>query len=465
MKKFDLLLRNGMALLPSSAALENNLLNSNLNKISHTHPSKLLIEERVDIGISGGKISEIGSLSQEDAEKVIDCKGLHVLPGLIDTQVHFREPGMTHKEDIESGSRAALMGGMTAFFEMPNTKPATTTKELLLNKFELSKDRSHTHYAFYSGAEPGNLQTLKDLENISGSPGIKVFLGLSTGSLLIQSDAQLEEILRDTKSRIVFHSEDDDVLNQRRQVIRPGDVASHSEWRNVESALTSTKRILSMAKKLDRRVHILHVSTAEEMDFLESQKEWATVEVLPQHLYLSSPDCYERLGSFAQQNPPIREERHRLRILKALKDGLVDIVASDHAPHTKEEKEQPYPQSPSGMPGAQTLLPLMLNLVNQGEISLTHMTALMSEKPRQIFGIQNKGRIVLGGDADFTLVDMTKQRTIDQDWLQSKAGWSPFIGMKVTGWPQGVVLDGRIAMWDEEIVLPHRGRALEFQRS
>lgn len=454
MKKYDLLLRRGTALLP----------NSHFSEEISQHPQDLLTEAQVDIAIQSKKIVGIGSFQPEDFSQVIDCHGLHILPGVIDTQVHFREPGMTHKEDIESGSRAALMGGITAYFEMPNTKPSTTTQDLFHQKLTLSQSRAHTHYAYYYGADPSNLENLSQLELNKNSPGIKVFLGVSTGSLLIQSDEDLEQILKSTKTRIVFHSEDDALLNQRKHLIRPNDPSSHPEWRSAESALTSTKRILALAEKLNRQVHILHISTAEEMDFLQNKKKWATLEVLPQHLYLNAPDCYKKWGTFAQQNPPIRELRHRQRILQALKDGLVDIVASDHAPHTQEEKENPYPQSPSGMPGVQTLLPLMLDLVSKKEIRLTHMTALMTEKPKRIFGIQNKGRIEKGADADFTLVDMGKKRMIEKSWLQSKSPWSPFEGMEIQGWPQGVILAGRLAMWDDEIVLPHAGEAIEFNK-
>ncbi len=453
MKKYDLLLRRGTALLPRKSAT------------ASSHPRDLLQEEQIDIAIQQGKIVDLGTFSSEDSSHVIDCQGLHILPGVIDTQVHFREPGMTHKEDIESGSRAALMGGITAFFEMPNTKPPTTTTERLQEKMTLSKSRAHAHYAYYAGAEPENISALSHLEKEAHCPGIKVFLGLSTGTLLIQSDEQLEQILKSTNKRVVFHAEDDYILNDRKHFIRENDPTSHCEWRNAESALNATKRIVSTAERLNRKVHILHVTTEEEMDYLKNKKHLATVEVLPQHLYLHAPDCYQKLGTKAQQNPPIREERHRLRLLKALKEGTVDIVASDHAPHTLEEKEHPYPKSPSGMPGVQTILPLMLNLVSKGEITLAHMTALMTEKPKQIFGIKSKGRIEVGGDADFTLVDLSKKRIIEKEWLQSKSQWSPFVGMEVQGWPQGVILGGRLAMWDDEVILPHAGQPLNFEET
>lgn len=455
MEKIDLLLKNGTVLLPRKNAPQGH----------KALPQDLLEEVQADIAISGNKIVGIGSYSQQSSEHTIDCKGLHILPGLIDTQVHFREPGMTHKEDIESGSKAALYGGVTGFFEMPNTKPPTTNLQLLEDKLNLSKRRSHTHFAYYSGAEPKNLQQLAELERHPNSPGIKVFLGLSTGTLLLRSDEDLMKLLSLTKSRIVFHSEDDDVLDSRKSFIKENDPSSHPVWRDENSALTATKRILAAAEKLNRTVHILHVSTAEEMDFLSQKKKWATVEVLPQHLYLSAPECYQTHGTKAQQNPPIREARHRERLRRALREGLVDIVASDHAPHTLEEKANSYPKSPSGMPGVQTLVPLMLNLVSQGELSLPHFTALMTEKPKRIFKIKNKGRIEIGADADFTLVDMEKNRIIEQSWLKSKSPWSPFVGMEVKGWPQGVILNGRLAMWDDEMVLPHAGQAYEFEKS
>ena len=454
MKHFDLILKNGHVVLPKPSSPSGMM----------ALPQNLLDVIQTDVAVSNGKIVGLGSYSEQASEKIIDCKGLHILPGLIDTQVHFREPGMTHKEDIESGSRAALLGGVTGFFEMPNTKPSTTTKERLDEKIQLSHQRSHTHFAYYSGAEPANIPHLAELEKHPHSPGIKVFLGLSTGTLLLRTDEDLHRLLSSTQSRVVFHSEDDDVLDQRKSFIRDGDPSSHCVWRNEHSALAATQRILAAAEKLNRTVHILHISTAEEMDFLAKKKKWATLEVLPQHLYLSAPECYSKYGTKAQQNPPIRESRHRERLRRALKEGLVDIVASDHAPHTVEEKSQPYPKSPSGMPGVQTLVPLMLNLVSQKEISLPHFTALMTEKPKRIFKIRNKGRIELGADADFTLVDLKQTRVIEESWLQSKCPWSPFVGLQVQGWPRGVILNGHIAMWDDEITRPHSGQAMEFEK-
>jgi len=448
--RFNLILKNATVLLPDPAG-----------------PG--LRETRVDLGVHEGRIAKIGLDSQDSAEKVLDLKGLHILPGVIDSQVHFREPGLTHKEDLETGTRSAVLGGVTTIFEMPNTSPSTTTQEAFEDKLRRAHQRCHADYAFYIGAATENAADLGRLEALPHCAGVKIFMGSSTGSLLVEQEEVLEKILRSGHRRVIVHSEDEARLRERRSLaVDSGDVHMHPVWRDAESALISTQRLLRLARQTGRKVHVLHVSTGEEMDFLQKEKAQlpagaVSVEVLPQHLTLYAPDCYDRLKNYAQQNPPLREKRHYDRIWKALLDGTVDVIGSDHAPHTREEKERPYPQSPSGMPGVQTLVPVMLNHVNQGRLSLAHFTQLVTENPRRVFGIKNKGRIEIGYDADFTVVDMKKSRVIENSWIASRCGWTPFDGMKVQGWPTHTILRGQVVMENDVVVKPHQGQGVLFE--
>jgi len=441
---FDLILKNATVLVPNAQG-------------------PTLREEKLDLAVQNGLIAKIASSVNDSATRVLNLQGLHVLPGVIDSQVHFREPGLTHKEDLETGTRAAALGGVTSIFEMPNTSPSTTTKEAFEDKLHRAENRCHTHYAFFIGASAENADKLKELEMLPHCSGVKIFMGSSTGTLLVDNEAALEAILKSGHRRVIVHSEDEARLRERRSIAENSkDVHTHPVWRDVESAMISTQRLLRLARKAGRRVHVLHVSSGEEMDFLKTQKDIATVEALPQHLTLYAPDCYDRLKNFAQQNPPIREKRHMDRIWQAVLDGTVDVIGSDHAPHTKEEKERPYPQSPSGMPGVQTLVPIMLNHVNNGCLSLAHFTQLVTENPRRVFGVKNKGRIEVGYDADFTVVDMKKTRAIENKWIASRCGWTPYDGMKVTGWPTHTILLGKTVMENDEILLPHNGQSVDF---
>ncbi len=444
-EKFDLVIKDGQCVVP--------------NPNGHG-----LMEQKLDIAISGGRIVKIRDSISEPAQQTISAKGLHVLPGIIDSQVHFREPGLTHKEDLDSGTRAALLGGVTSIFEMPNTNPATTTAELFQEKLNRAKGRAHCHYAFFIGGSPENVTELAQLEKLPHCSGIKVFMGSSTGSLLVEDDPTLERILLSGHRRVIVHSEDEFRLRERKHIAQEsGDVHDHPVWRDAETALSSTRRLLALAQKTGRKIHVLHVSTAEEMDLLKDHKNIASVEVLPQHLTLYAPDCYDRLGNYAQQNPPIREKRHMDRIWKAVTDGTVDIIGSDHAPHTREEKERPYPSSPSGVPGVQTLLPIMLNHVHQNHLGLLRFVEMVTENPRRVFGIKNKGRLQEGFDADVTLVDLKKTKTIDNSWIASRCGWTPFHGMQVTGWMTHTILSGQIAMQDDQIIRPAQGQPVLFE--
>jgi len=418
-----------------------------------------------DVGIIDGVITEIGDLSREAAGKVIDCKGLHILPGVIDTQVHFREPGLDHKEDLESGSRAAVMGGVTAVFEMPNTNPQTTGADTLADKVRRGHHRMHCDFAFWVGGTHDNLADLAELERLPAAAGIKVFMGSSTGTLLVEDDKGVGDILSRIRRRAAFHCEDEELLRAGKDKRVPGDPRSHPVWRSAEVALTCTRRLIDIARKTRARVHVLHITTAEEMAFLASHKDVASVEATPHHLTLVAPDCYERLGTYAQMNPPVRDDFHRQGVWRGLTNGVVDVLGSDHAPHTREEKEKSYPETPSGMTGVQTLVPIMLDHVNAGRLTLERFVDLTSAGPKRLFGIAGKGRIAAGYDADFTIVDMKKRRTITNDWIASKCGWTPYDGVSVTGWPVGTVVRGETVMWEGELSGPSKGEAVRFEEA
>lgn len=383
--------------------------------------------------IKDGKIAAVSSQNLP-AQTSVSVQGLQVFPGIIDSQVHFRDPGMPDKEDLSSGSRAAAYGGITSFFDMPNTWPATTTQDLFLQKIQLAENKSWVDFGFFIGASKENLDQLPALEKLQGCAGIKIFLGSSTGSLLIDEDPTLERIFQKTTGLLVFHSEDEQRLKERKHLaVDSGDVHQHPHWRDPLTALISTQKIIQLAEKYQRKVHILHLSTAEEAAFLKDKKQWCTTEILPQHLTLTAPDCYDRLGTLAQQNPPLRDSTHQQALWQAVLEGTIDIMGSDHAPHTLIEKAKPYPTSPSGMPGVQTMVPLMLNFVNQGKIALPHWLNMVTEMPRKTFRCFTKGRIEIGLDADLTIVDMKKEMVIQNSWIQSRCGWTAFDGMKVQG--------------------------------
>jgi dihydroorotase len=414
-----------------------------------------------DIGISGGKIAETGDLSQASSGETIDAAGLHILPGLIDTQVHFREPGLTHKEDFETGSRAAVLGGVTAVFEMPNTSPPTVSAEALADKMARAKGRMHCDFAFWIGGTAENWRDIPELERLPGAAGIKVFMGSSTGSLLVADDAGIANILGQTRRRAAFHSEDELRLIERKDLRAANDPSSHPIWRDETVALKSTERLLRIAREKCALIHILHVSCGEEMDLLAAHKDIASVEVTPHHLTLTAQD-YARLGTKLQMNPPIRDSRHRERLWFGVTQGIADILGSDHAPHTLQEKAKPYPQSPSGMTGVQTLVPIMLDHVNNGRLSLLHFVDLTSAGPARLFGIAGKGRIAAGYDADLTVVDLKRRAVIENRWIASRCGWTPYDGKEVTGWPVGTIIRGKRVMWEGELVRPGQGQPVRF---
>ncbi len=436
MKSVDLILRGGFVALPDGIGPR-------------------------DIAVDAGRIVGIGDVSGFAASETVDCRNLHILPGVIDSQVHFREPGFEHKEDLETGSRAAVMGGVTLVFEMPNTKPLTTTAATLADKVARARDRMFCDFAFYVGGTNDNVDDIARMEKLEGSAGIKVFMGSSTGDLLVEDDSNLDRIISRLSRRAAFHSEDESRLRARVSHQVAGDAASHPLWRDAEAARLSTERLLRIARRQGKRVHVLHISTQEELPLLAAHRDVATVEVTPQHLTLSAND-YARLGTKLQMNPPVRGLEHQQALWAAINSGLVDVLGSDHAPHTLDEKARPYPASPSGMPGVQTLVPIMLDHVNKGRLTLERLVDLTAHGPQRIFGLARKGRIAEGYDADFTIVDLKRRETIRNTWIESRCGWTPYDGVAVTGWPVGTFVRGRKVMWQGEIMAKATGQPAAF---
>ncbi|MBI1200017.1 MAG: dihydroorotase [Phenylobacterium sp.] len=418
-----------------------------------------------DVGVRGGKIAAVGDLSQASAGETFDAAGLTVMPGVIDTQVHFREPGLEWKEDLETGSQCAVLGGVVAVFEMPNTEPTTTDPDALADKLARARGRMHCDHAFYVGGTHENAAHLGELERLPGCCGVKVFMGASTGTLLVQDDEGVEQVLRHINRRAAFHSEDEYRLAERRPLARTGDWTSHPEVRDAQSAIQSTHRLVRLAQKLGKRIHVLHVTTKEEIEYLADHKDVASVEVTPQHLTLEGPEAYERLKGFAQMNPPIRDHYHRMGVWAGVANGVADVLGSDHAPHTREEKARPYPASPSGMPGVQTLLPIMLTHVAEGRLSLERLVDLTSHGANRIFDLADKGRLAVGYDADLTIVDLKARRTIRHDMMATRSGWTPFDGMEARGWPMATIIRGKVVMRDGEIVAPSQGEPVRFRET
>jgi len=427
--------------------------------LSHEQPNA-----QVEIGIRDGRIAAIGEKLQSKAQAIFDAKGLHVLPGAIDSQVHFREPGLTHKEDFETGTRAAVLGGITSVLEMPNTQPPTTSFAAFNDKMARIQGRCWSDYALYAGATPENVDILGELELKPGCSGIKVFMGSSTGTLLVPDDEHLLAILLRGRRRVSFHAEDEMRLRERKSLLGESpSVLEHPHWRDVETALRASRRLINLARRSGRAIHILHITTAEEIELFRANRDLnLTCEVTPQHLILSAPECYERLGTYAQMNPPIREARHREALWAGIADGTVTMLGSDHAPHTRDEKEKPYPQSPSGMTGVQTMLPLMLDQVNRGRLSLARLCELLSFGPSRAFGLKRKGQIAVGMDADLSIVDLNAKREITNRWIASRCQWTPFDGTMVKGWPIATLIRGQIVMRDDQVLGNPVGRPLEF---
>lgn len=421
-----------------------------------------------DVLVRDGRIAEVSqNIEAPSGVPVIDAAGLLVLPGLIDPQVHFREPGLTHKEDLASGSLAAVAGGVTTFMEMPNTKPNTTDPSALEDKLSRAAGRVWADHAFFLGATTDNAEQLAEWEQLPGCAGVKVFMGSSTGTLLVPDDATLLRVLRAGSRRVAVHSEDEPRLQERYAAlaaVAAPPVTMHPEVRDVECALRATTRLLNLVEKTNRKVHVLHLSTAEEVALLRERDlgDLVTAEVTPNHLFLEAPECYETHGALAQMNPPVRDRRHRDALRQALVDGVIACIGSDHAPHTLEEKARPYPESPSGIPGVQTILPLLMTAVRDGWLSLADVVRVGSSAPADVYGITGKGRIEPGCDGDLVLFDPEVREPLRSEWLRSRAGYSPYAGMELHGWPRATVLRGAVIYADHSTVGEPRGRPIAF---
>lgn len=419
--------------------------------------------ETTDVGVRNGRIAALGVPVDATAEATIEAGGLHVLPGLIDPHVHLRDPGDKAIESIPTGTRGAVLGGLTAVFDMPNTTPSIVDAERLAWKQAYVEQEAWCDMGLYVGGTKTNIPALADLELGRGVCGIKIFAGSSTGDLMVEDDEHLERVMRSGRRRIAYHSEDEYRLQARRPLFKSGDpYAAHMEWRDEETAFLGTRRLMALAQKTGRRAHILHVSTAQELDYLKDFRDIATCEVLVNHLTQVAPDCYERLKGFGVMNPPIRGQAHLEAAWKAINDGTVDTVGSDHAPHPRAKKLLPWPECPAGLTGVQTLVPVMLNHVNAGRLSLTRLVDLLCAGPARVYGVVGKGRLAAGYDADFTLVDMKHQRRIEESWIASPCGWTPFAGMEVTGWPVATIIRGHTVMRDDAVLGRPSGRLVRF---
>lgn len=436
---YDLLLRGGICVLPWG-------------------------EMQADIGVRNGRIAAIGTEAGATAETVVEAAGLHVLPGLIDPHVHLRDPGNASVESIPTGTRAAVLGGLTAVFDMPNTTPSITSSEQLAWKRGYVESVAWCDMGMYVGGTKTNIAELAGMEVEPGVCAVKIFAGSSTGDLMVEDDVNLERVMRAGRRRIAYHSEDEYRLQARKPLFKSGDpYRCHAEWRDVECAALGTRRLMALARATGRPAHILHVSTAEELDYLKDFRDIATVEVLVNHLTQVAPDVYDRLGGFGVMNPPIRDQRHYDAAWAAIADGTVDTLGSDHAPHPYEAKLKPWPDCPAGLTGVQTLVPVMLDHVNAGRLSLARMVDLMCAGPARVYGAVGKGRLAAGYDADFTLVDMQAQRTIENKWIASPCGWTPFDGMAITGWPMATIVRGHVVMRDDEVQGSPAGRLVHFR--
>ena len=417
--------------------------------------------QKTNVSVINGVINAIGS-EIPDVGEVVDAEGLFLIPGIIDPQVHFREPGADHKEDLHSGSCAAAAGGVTSFLDMPNNNPPVTTIKRMAEKKQLAAEKSVVNYGFFIGATPGNLEELNAVENVCG---IKIFMGASTGDLLVDDPDILESIFANGTKLIAVHAEDESILQANRKLMKGfDDVRVHSRIRDESAALSATKLAVRLSLKYQRRLHILHLTTEEECDFLRTlpREHHISTEVCPQHLVLTSPECYEHLGTMAQMNPPIRSKRHTVALWQALKDGIIDCIATDHAPHTLAEKKQPYGRSPSGMPGVETSLALMLDRVNRDLCTLPEVVYWMSESPAKLYKMHGKGRIEVGQDADLALINMSLKKKVTNGKLNTRVNWSPFDGMELQGWPVRTIVNGQTVFLNGEVNKSVRGKEICF---
>lgn len=417
---------------------------------------------QVDVLIDGEKILDLAPPRTASADEVIDATGLHLLPGVIDDQVHFREPGLTHKEDLRTATRACAKGGVTSFLEMPNTKPETITVERLHDKLALAATKCLVNYGFYIGATPDNVAELRAAQR---TPGIKIFIGSSTGNLLVDQQESLERIFAETTLPICAHCEDEATVRANAAALNGGkEYADHSRIRDEKAAVIATQRAIDLAFRHNHRFHVLHVSTAAETEFLRDHRGLITAEACPHHLFFNTND-YARLKSLVQMNPSIKSPADNVGLWKALNDGRIQVIATDHAPHTLEEKDRPYPQSPSGLPAVENSLALMLDAVHRGLCTVEQVVSWMCDAPARVWDIVNKGRITPGYDADLVLVDLAKSATVRNHEQATKCGWSPWDGVTLTGWPVRTFLLGETVFKDGVLNDNHRGREILFDHT
>ncbi len=411
-----------------------------------------------DLLIENGKITQVGANIQHPDAEVFDAAGLYVLPGVIDPQVHFRDPGFPEKEDLYTGSKAAAAGGVTSYFEMPNTKPATIDFDAMQAKKKRAASVSLVNYNFFAGATASNLDYLNTVPNVAG---IKIFMGSSTGDLLVADSHDIEKIFAQGRRLIAVHAEDEEILRHNKASMPATSVFDHPKIRSAEAALKATQLAVMLSKKYRRRLHVLHVTSGDEVIFLAQHKDGnISSEVTPQHLFFQAPEVYERLGTFAQMNPPIRDKWHRDALRRALQAGVIDCIATDHAPHTIAEKEKGYPAAPSGMPGVETALPVMLTLMHEGLWTLNQVVRWMCEMPAQLYRVRHKGFLAVGADADITLIDLNKKKTVENGKLQTKVNWSPYHGLTLQGWPIVTIVNGNIVYREGEFFEDIKGREI-----
>ena len=401
-----------------------------------------------DLRVSNGLIKTVapfGGLQPEIGELVIDGTGLHLLPGVIDPHVHFRDPGNPEKEDLESGSRAAAAGGITSFLDMPNTSPNATNRLALEEKIAAASKKAVTHHGFFIGATTNNVSDLQSVQGMDGICGIKIFMGSSTGNLLVHEQKHLENIFANTGGIIATHAEDEIRLQSRiAEFKHRTDIAAHAECRDIECALIATKRATALAKDHSHRLHIVHLTSGKEADWLSSKKgDLITTEVCTQHLTFDQDDV-EKLGVRALMNPPIRYTEDKEKLWSRLKDGTIDCIVTDHAPHTLEAKSVGFPKAPAGMPGVETSLPRMLTHAKDGKCSISDIVKWMCAGPAKVYAIKNKGSLIEGFDGDLTLVDLENHRIIQDSDTWTRVGWTPYDGMELTGWPMYTIVDGNV---------------------
>ncbi|MFO0134763.1 MAG: dihydroorotase [Planctomyces sp.] len=417
--------------------------------------------ERINVLIENGKVAALDVPDGASADEVIDASGLHLIPGVVDDQVHFREPGLTHKEDLLTATRACAKGGVTSFLEMPNTKPTTTSVAALESKLGLAAGRCVVNYGFYIGATPENVA---ELARATRTPGIKIFIGSSTGDLLVDEQSALERIFAETTLPICAHCEDEATVRANAARIGGGSsVADHSRIRDNAAALIATKRAVDLAERHRHRFHVLHVSTAEEVQFLRGTSDLITAEACPHHLFFTVDD-YDRLGSLIQMNPSIKSRADAAAVWQGLLDGTLEVIATDHAPHTPEEKRQPYPKSPSGLPAVENSLALMLNQVSLGLCSLRQVVSWMCEAPARVWNLHQKGAIREGWDADLVLVDLNRTAVVRNEEQLTKCGWTPWDGVSLTGWPVRTFVHGQTVYCDGRVVGEGTGREILYDR-